>query len=92
MIECYDKNVKTPRFLSKHVTSKQKVLSWWNKIPMEDKMIKYCNFTQFWCKGVKLGVLLWNVFIFFIFLHSYFISIGINIPQMKSNFFFLIEI
>ena len=67
MIECYDKNVKTPRFLSKHVTSEQKVLSWWNKIPMDDKMIKYRNFTQFWCKVMKLGVLLWNVFIFFIF-------------------------
>ena len=59
--------VKTPRFLSKHVTSEQKVLSSWNKIPMEDKMIKYCNLTQFWCKGMKLGVLLWNDFIFLFF-------------------------
>ena len=27
MIKCYDENVKTSRFLSKHVTSEQKVLS-----------------------------------------------------------------
>ena len=27
---------ETPRFLSKHVTSEQKVLSSWNKIPTED--------------------------------------------------------
>ena len=29
---------ETPRFLSKHVTSEQKVLSSWNKIPTEDKI------------------------------------------------------
>ena len=29
---------ETPRFLSKHVTSEQKVLSLWNKIPTEDKI------------------------------------------------------
>ena len=33
----YNKNV-TPRFLSKHVTSEQKVLFSWNKIPTEDKI------------------------------------------------------
>ena len=38
MIKCYDENVKTPRFLSKHVTSEQKMLSSWNKIPTEDKI------------------------------------------------------
>ena len=37
MIKCYDENVKTPRFLSKHVISEQK-LSLWNKIPTEDKI------------------------------------------------------
>ena len=29
---------ETPRFLSKHVTSEQKVLFSWNKIPTEDKL------------------------------------------------------
>ena len=38
MIECLDENVKTQRFLSKHVTSEQKVPSLWNKIPTEDKI------------------------------------------------------
>ena len=32
------KKCETPRFLSKHVTSEQKVLLLWNKIPMEDKI------------------------------------------------------
>ena len=39
MIKCYDENMKTPRCFStysKHVTSEQKVLSSWNKIPTED--------------------------------------------------------
>ena len=38
MIEYYDENMKTPRFLSKLVTSEQKVLLSWNKIPTENKI------------------------------------------------------
>ena len=42
MIKCYDKNVKAP-FLSKHVTSEQKVLSSSNKIPAKDKITAISN-------------------------------------------------
>ena len=44
MIECLDENVKTQRFLSKHVTPEQKVLSLWNNISTEDKILQFYYF------------------------------------------------
>ena len=38
MVTYYDENVKTPRFLLKHVILNKKVLSSWNKIPAEDSI------------------------------------------------------